>query len=159
MCRDVRLWLGKYIQINKGLYYISKKIEVKSIKVQISIELKKILEYLFKNLFSSTFEKIEELTQRKEFEKSPGQKFKQAVMLVIRNNRKLKRVVKRKSVYVKCMNIEIGLRTSSQLLLLTTQTPSTLVFEKKYHPSDRYLIDPENIINFHMKKLEVWVSN
>ena len=77
----------------------------------------------------------------------------------MRNNRKLRKVAKKKLVYVKCMNIEIGLRTSHQLLLLTTRIPSTLIFEKKYHLQDRYLIDPENIINSQMSKLEIWVSN
>ena len=75
------------------------------------------------------------------------------MLLIIRNNRRKRRVVRRKLMQINCKNIEIGLRTGHQLLLLTTDKKSIFTTDKQYHEEDKYQVDPKNYVDFDFKNL------
>ena len=67
-----------------------KKIEVESLKIQLTTELKKILDSLFYSIFEANIKKVDDLTRNKYFKMSATQKLRETVVMVIRANRKKK---------------------------------------------------------------------
>lgn len=89
---------------------------------------------------------------------SATQKFRELVVLVIRANRKKKRLCNRLKLYVIIKYFEIGLKTPKRLLLLTNQKPTKIKYDTVHANEDLYRVDPKVAINCRFDDVEVWVS-
>ena len=108
-----------------------------------SVELKKVVEYLTGTLLFEANKNINKLQEKKKiFRPTPLQKFRHSVMMVIRTNRRKKKIMKNIKLLVKVNNIEIGLKTNKRLLLLTTRENARLIYNQHFREEDRYHIDP-----------------
>lgn len=107
-----------------------------------------MIDALLLSIFESNKEKMTTVKTSNYFRKSALQKMREMVVLVIRANRKRKKVCNRLKVYVIIRSIEVGFKTAKRLLLLTNGKPTTLGMNTTFHSKDLYRIDPKISVNW-----------
>lgn len=101
----MKIRINEYALINDELMYLQRKLEIDSLKIQLTAELKKMLDSLFVSIFEANIEKVDNLTKNKYFKMSATQKLRETVVLVIRSNRKKKNFCEKLKMVVNIKNI------------------------------------------------------
>ena len=71
----------------------------------------------------------------------------------MRNNRRKKRLINSLKMVASIKNIEIGLKTSKRLLLLTTRESAKIYYNESYFDQDKYNIDPRMFVKIDFVNL------